>query len=203
MTYAALAGRTVAQTTGQTTGLMGGMAVGYDSVETPIGRIFVGLSDRGLCSVMLDASDEATYRSRLSGRGVTLRRDREMAKPALTQIEAYFAGRLRSFSLPIDLRGVRLFTARVLEAARSIPFGSLTTYGDLARQLGCPDSSRAVGQALGRNPIPIVVPCHRVVARGGHLGGFTGGIHRKRALLTHEGHDEIASGLPVADVRAG
>jgi len=179
-------------------GRIGRPAVRYDWLATPIGRVFVGLSDRGVYDVALDVRDEAGYRRRLEGRTAELYRDRTGVEPALAELDAYFSGRRRSFSVATDLRSVSAFTRRVLEAARRIPFGSVQRYGDLARTIGSPRASRAVGQALGRNPVPVVIPCHRVVAGGGRLGGFTGGVETKRRLLAHEGHAvtrSTASGL--------
>ena len=115
-------------------------------------------------------------------------RDRDVVELAMTELEAYFQGRLSTFTVPVDLRGVTDFTRRVLRATRRIPFGTLLSYGDVASRIGSPRASRAVGGALGRNPVPIIVPCHRVIAQGGKLGGFTGGLETKRALLQIEGH---------------
>lgn len=101
----------------------------------------------------------------------------------------YFHGRPVSFGeLPVDLRGFSLFSQRVLQECRRIPFGATTTYGELARRIGKPGAPRAVGQALARNPVPLVIPCHRVVASGGGLRGFSGpgGISAKARLLAWE-----------------
>lgn len=159
----------------------------YDRLLTPIGTVFVGVSDRGLYDVTFDAPNESAYRRRLARRVPELHRDRSAVEPVMAQLDDYFSGRRHSFSLDVDLRGVSQFTSRVLSVTRQIPFGELLRYGDIAHRLGSPGASRAVGGALGRNPVPIVVPCHRVVAGGG-LGGFTGGLDTKRALLAHEGH---------------
>ena len=105
---------------------------------------------------------------------------------ALAQLREYLEGRRRHFDLPLDLGGTTPFRMRVLEELKRIPFGATVTYGEIAARIGCP-SPRAVGQAVARNPIPIIIPCHRVVARDGRLGGFTGGLDRKVALLGVEG----------------
>jgi methylated-DNA-[protein]-cysteine S-methyltransferase len=104
----------------------------------------------------------------------------------------YWRGPRRRFDLPIDLGGVSPFQRRVLRAARRIPAGRVLSYGDLARRIGQPRACRAVGQALGRNPVPIVIPCHRVVAGAGRLGGYVGGVARKRKLLAIEGAVRLA-----------
>ncbi len=108
--------------------------------------------------------------------------------PIMRELERYFAGEAVRFeNLPLDLEGTTEFERRVYRATRSIPFGKVATYGQIAKDIGQPKATRAVGQALGRNPIAIVIPCHRVVASDGGLGGFTGGLHWKKKLLRHEG----------------
>jgi methylated-DNA-[protein]-cysteine S-methyltransferase len=103
------------------------------------------------------------------------------------QLDEYFAGARRGFDVPIDWQLVRGFAGQVLRATARIPFGSLSTYRGVAAEAGSPNAYRAAGNALGSNPIPIVVPCHRVVHADGGLGGYTGGLERKRFLLTLEG----------------
>jgi methylated-DNA-[protein]-cysteine S-methyltransferase len=103
------------------------------------------------------------------------------------ELEDYFAGRRRTFDTPIDWSLVRGFAVGVLQATAQVPFGQVTTYQDVAGAAGSPRAARAAGNALGSNPIPIVVPCHRVVHAGGGLGGYTGGLERKRFLLRLEG----------------
>lgn len=105
---------------------------------------------------------------------------------ATRQLDEYFAGARRSFDLPLDPAGTP-FQLAVWEQLRTIPAGTTTTYGDIAARVGRPAASRAVGAAIGRNPIAIVVPCHRVVGSNGSLTGFAGGLERKTALLTLEG----------------
>ena len=101
------------------------------------------------------------------------------------QLDAYFAGALTEFDLPLAARGTA-FQRRVWSALRSIPYGATVSYGELARRIGAPTAARAVGLANGANPIPIVVPCHRVIGADGSLTGFGGGLARKRWLLAHE-----------------
>lgn len=104
------------------------------------------------------------------------------------ELSRYFSGEpVRFEDLELDLSGCTEFERRVYKATRAIPFGKVATYGQIAKTIGNPRASRAVGQALGNNPIAIVIPCHRVVAGDGGLGGFTGGLHWKRKLLRHEG----------------
>lgn len=171
----------------QVDGRMAG-TVRYGVTDTPLGPVWLGVSERGVCDVTLGARSERQYRARLAGWASAARREPRAVAAVAGELEAYFAGRLTRFSAPLDLRRVTPFTLRVLRAARRIGFGRVTSYGDLARRIGAPSASRAVGGALGRNPVPIIVPCHRVVTRARKLGGFTGGVALKRTLLKLEGH---------------
>jgi methylated-DNA-[protein]-cysteine S-methyltransferase len=108
----------------------------------------------------------------------------------VAELAEYLAGARREFSVPVDWDAVSGFTRRVLEACARVPFGETVSYGELARAVGSPRAARAVGQALGRNQAPMIVPCHRVLAAGGKLGGFGGGLERKRWLLELEGKSE-------------
>ena len=107
--------------------------------------------------------------------------------PCVEQLHAYFEGTLTAFDLPLDLRGTP-FQRRVWQALLAIPFGATRSYADIARALGDPNAVRAVGTANGRNPIAIIVPCHRVIGSDGSLTGYGGGLWRKEWLLAHEGH---------------
>ena len=103
------------------------------------------------------------------------------------ELEDYFSGRRKTFEVPIDFRFVTPFQERVLRATARIPFGSVSSYGEIARQIGKPEAQRAVGGALGHNPVPIIIPCHRVIAANGSIGGYTGGLEIKRELFKIEG----------------
>jgi len=120
---------------------------------------------------------------RVHGEGRTTPLHREAAR----QLRAYFDGRLHAFDLPWDVDGLPPFTATVLRAVARLPFGETLAYGEVAAATGNPRAARAVGQAVGANPLPLLVPCHRVLAAGGCLGGFGGGLAWKRWLLRHEG----------------
>lgn len=111
--------------------------------------------------------------------------DRRLLAQARSQVDAYFAGELCSFDLPLDLAGTP-FQKAVWQALLTIPFGTTTSYGDIAARCGLPAAARAVGRAVGSNPVSIVVPCHRVIGRDGSLTGFGGGLDRKRGLLALE-----------------
>ena len=160
----------------------------YDTMRSPVGPLLVAGTDEGLLRIVFTDSETA-LREDLARRGVArpLVRSPERLAAAAAQLEDYFAGRRRAFDLRADLRLVTPFQRRVLEATGAIPAGSVSTYGEIARGIGQPRASRAVGQALGHNPVPIVIPCHRVLGGGGGIGGYTGGLEIKRKLLEIEG----------------
>ncbi len=166
----------------------GALDVAYASVDSPFGRLLVAASTRGLLrlaypdepvdALMAELAEEVSPRIlEAPGRLDPLRR----------QLDEYFAGSRRRFEFPIDWRLVHGFGRDVLRVTAHIPYGKVSTYGEVAVRTGRPKASRAVGNALGANPMPIVIPCHRVVRTGGGLGGYTGGIHRKERLLQLEG----------------
>ena len=152
----------------------------YDVVPAPIGRLIVTSNGVAVAGVwMANASpDDERWEDQ---RGID-----PMLIEARRQLVAYFAGRLRVFEIPLAPNGTE-FQRRVWTALTKIPFGTTISYGDLARRLRNSAAVRAVGAANGRNPIPIIVPCHRVIGSNGSLTGFGGGLDRKRWLLEHEG----------------
>jgi methylated-DNA-[protein]-cysteine S-methyltransferase len=119
------------------------------------------------------------------------RRDAAPLAQARKELEEYFAGKRRAFDVPLAPRGTA-FQLQVWQALREIPYGETVSYGELARRLGLPAGARAVGLANGANPLPVIVPCHRVIGADGSLTGFGGGLPIKRALLTLEGADCVA-----------
>ncbi len=151
-------------------------ALHYVFLESPIGRL--RLLSNGSALVRIEFLD----RHQADGKE---HRDPVLAQ-ASRELEAYFAGKRRRFSVPLEAHGTA-FQQRVWEALRAIPYGELRSYRDIAERLGNPKAVRAVGAANGRNPIPIIVPCHRVVGSDGQLTGFAGGLSVKRALLALEG----------------
>jgi methylated-DNA-[protein]-cysteine S-methyltransferase len=153
----------------------------YDLVETPVGTLLVAASDAGVCRISYVPDVDALVPS--VGRRV-LRVPARIGE-AREQLDQYFAGERHAFDLPLDLRAPDFQRAVLTELAR-VPYGEVATYGELARRIGKPRAARAVGGALNRNPIPIVLPCHRVVGAGGALVGYAGGLERKQLLLALE-----------------
>jgi methylated-DNA-[protein]-cysteine S-methyltransferase len=145
------------------------------AVETPIGRLGLVGSERGLSNV------------RWSAAGLELDGGCAVLDEAAAQLDSYFAGDLTEFDLPLDLRGTD-FQRQCWLALATIPYGQTVSYGEQARRLGLgPETARAVGTANGQNPLPLVLPCHRVIGADGSLTGFGGGLPLKRFLLEHEG----------------
>jgi len=159
----------------------------YCALPTPIGRVFVAAGEAGLVRLSFRQS-EASFVAELGRRlGADVVRSPARTADIVHQLRAYFAGERRSFDVRLDLRHTTPFQRRVLLAAARVPAGQVVSYGEIARRIGQPQGSRAVGQALGHNPVPIVIPCHRVIAAGGRIGGYTGGLGIKRKLLRLEG----------------
>ena len=164
--------------------------VAYAVVDSPAGKLVAAATEAGLARLAyedfnggLDAILDRLA-SRLSPRIVEAPSRLDDVR---RQLDEYFEGERRDFDLPLDLGLAAGFGRRVLEVTAAIPFGSMKTYKDVASLAGNERATRAAGNALGANPIPIVVPCHRVMRTGGGLGGYTGGLHRKELLLRIEG----------------
>lgn len=165
-------------------------AIWYGSIpESPIGPLLIAVGPHGLVSIDF-GQDEQRLVKRLSEhvRAPVLRSQEQVAE-AVEQLVEYLHGQRREFDLPVDLSAVTAFQRQVLKAAIKVPAGLVATYGEIAQRIGKPRAARAVGQALAHNPIPIVVPCHRVVAADGSLTGYSGGagVETKRRLLVLEG----------------
>ena len=161
--------------------------VAYDVLESPVGDLFVGVSDRGVCVISYDTDAEHQVERLARAFGSRVLRSPRPVEPTRRQLDEYFEGRRRGFDLDIDLRLARDFGRIVLEELGRVPFGEVTTYGALAARAGKPRAARAVGTIMNRNPIPIVLPCHRVVGADGSLVGYAGGLERKQQLLRLEG----------------
>ena len=162
--------------------------VAYGTLDSPLGTLTAFVTPAGLVRLSYPGEPIDQQLAELA-RTVS---PRILAAPERTdtmrrQLEEYFAGRRHGFDVPIDWRLLRGFREAVLRATAAIPFGSVASYREVASAAGSPNAYRAAGNALGSNPIPIVVPCHRVLHSGGGLGGYTGGLARKRFLLGLEG----------------
>ena len=152
----------------------------YAMMESPLGKLFLVSDEESLKEIRFEENGkrfvpEADWRE-----GGAINRE------ATTQLGAFFAGTRKTFQLPLDADGTE-FQQRVWSELQRIPYGATVSYGELARRLGRPKASRAVGAANGRNPLPIVIPCHRVIGSSGTLTGYGGGIRRKQYLLRLEG----------------
>ncbi|HTG47659.1 MAG TPA: methylated-DNA--[protein]-cysteine S-methyltransferase [Actinomycetota bacterium] len=162
--------------------------VAIATMPSPVGELLVAVTRRGLAAIAFDddSRDELVERlaDELSPRVVEAARPTDETR---RELEEYFAGSRERFELRLDRRLMHPFAKQVLAATARVPFGEVTTYGTIATRIGHPSAARAVGAALGSNPIPIVVPCHRVIGAGGKLTGYAGGLHRKEYLLELEG----------------
>jgi methylated-DNA-[protein]-cysteine S-methyltransferase len=159
----------------------------WDVIESPLGPLYIAASAKGLCNLDFGVS-QPEFIEHLDPLARTERNSKGLAT-ITEQLRAYFDSRRIAFDIPLDLKRLTAFQLSVLQTARRIPPGTTWTYGQVAHAIGKPKASRAVGQALGRNPVPIVIPCHRVVASDGSLGGYSGGggLESKKHLLVLEG----------------
>ncbi|MBM7171296.1 methylated-DNA--[protein]-cysteine S-methyltransferase [Streptomyces sp. G44] len=165
----------------------------WDVVGSDIGPLLLAATGSGLVTVAFHATDDVRDKavdrlgSRLGAEPVRAPDSPLLAEP-IRQLAAYFAGGRRDFELPLDWSLISGFNRQVLrELVSGVPFGTVVGYGDLARRVGQPGAAQAVGVAMGANPLPVVVPCHRVVESDGGIGGFGGGLETKRRLLALEG----------------
>jgi len=159
--------------------------VAQATVRSPLGKIWVLATESGVRAIRL-SNREGPKRAEMRAKGWKLIRRPRWTDPARRMIEHYLKGNERRLEIPLDLGAGTPFQRRVWEAARRIPYGTAASYVDLARLAGHPRASRAVGNALGANPVPIVVPCHRVIHADRSIGGFSSGLTWKRFLLELE-----------------
>ncbi len=153
----------------------------WKNVSSPLGLLTILASDNGVHAIAFGSDRTEQAKINLS-RAV----NHPIIDATIKQLAMYFEGTLKVFDLPLDLCGTD-FQKRVWKLLLEIPFGETRTYGDIARALGNAGASQAVGAANGKNPVAIVVPCHRVIGASGHLTGYAGGMEKKKFLLTHEG----------------
>ncbi|MBN2430573.1 MAG: methylated-DNA--[protein]-cysteine S-methyltransferase [Acidobacteria bacterium] len=156
--------------------------------QSPIGRLVLGATGQGICWLGFSGDNQwAALQDFLNRQGMSgVSGQQVFLKQAVAEISDYLTGGRREFSVPLDLRGTR-FQREVWTALGRIPFGRTTSYSRLAAAVGRPRAARAVGLAAHRNPVPIIVPCHRLIGAAGALTGFGGGLDLKRKLLRHEG----------------
>ncbi len=160
----------------------------YAPVDSPFGTMLAASTERGLVRLAFPEESDESVLERLAER----LSPRILMEPAALdgvrrELDEYFTGRRREFDLPLDWSLIGPFGTRVLQVTSAIPYGGHLSYSEVAAEAGSPRGSRAAGNALGSNPIPIVIPCHRVLRTGGALGGYGGGLERKRWLLELEG----------------
>jgi methylated-DNA-[protein]-cysteine S-methyltransferase len=159
----------------------------YDFVDSPIGPLLVATSKRGLCRIAYDAEPERMLEELARTFGVRVLRSAKPIDPTRRELDEYFEGKRQSFDLPLDVELLADFNRRVLRELARVPYGEVVTYGELAARSARPAAARAVGMVMNRNPLPIVLPCHRVIGANGKLTGYAGGLERKEALLRLEG----------------
>ncbi len=169
-------------------GRRGLLDVAVAELGSPLGRLLVAVTARGLLRVAFEEEDRDHVLAQIA-REISPRilESAGATDEARRELEQFFAAERTRFALKLDRRLIHGIARDVLRATSRIPYGRLSTYGTVARQIGRPTASRAVGRALGANPIPIVIPCHRVIGASGSLTGYAGGLERKVALLELEG----------------
>jgi methylated-DNA-[protein]-cysteine S-methyltransferase len=162
--------------------------VAWARLDSPLGALLAAATPTGLCALWYEESRIEQFLDLLARRisPRVLEAPRRLG-PVRRQLDEYFAGCRRTFDVPLDWTLTNGFTHHVLQVAARIPYGAIRTYREVAADAGNPKASRAAGNALGANPLPIIVPCHRVVRTGGGLGGYTTGVHKKAFLLALEG----------------
>jgi methylated-DNA-[protein]-cysteine S-methyltransferase len=166
----------------------GQVDVAVATMESPIGELTVAVTPRGLVTVAFEGEDRDVLFDRLARE--LSPRVMEATAPtdeARRELEGYFAGERQRFDVKVDRALIGPFARKVLQATSRVGYGQLATYGEIANKIDRPNAARAVGSALGSNPIPIVIPCHRIVGANGRLTGYAGGLSRKEALLRLEG----------------
>jgi methylated-DNA-[protein]-cysteine S-methyltransferase len=169
------------------------MTYAYEIIASPVGSLTLIASDKGLAAILWENDDPSRVRlaplTENPQHPILLETERQLGK--------YFAGELKQFTVPLDFKGTE-FQKKVWQALLTIPFGETRSYGEIARQLGRPTASRAVGAANGKNPVSIIAPCHRVIGSTGKLTGFAGGLKTKEHLLGLESAGAESQGLALS-----
>lgn len=180
-----------------------GAVIRWRAFKSPFGTMRIAASRTGLVQLTWRSPDDGAFVGGLEDRfrKAPVVCDCGQLEPVEEQLHEYFEARRTRFELPVDFGGLTDFQRSVLTAAAGVGFGEVATYTDIARRIGRPRASRAVGNALGRNPVAIVIPCHRVVRSDGSLGGYTGGLRYKEALLDIEGRHDLLGLEPEPELR--
>lgn len=177
----------------------------YDFMSgTMVGNVCLAATGKGLCAVLVGDRSKKAFKDALARMfpEETFSEDAKKLKTYRRELEEYFSGKRTRFTVSVDLCAVRgPFRRKVLKKLFALPLGRVISYGALAKQSGSPGAARAVGTAMSTNPISLVIPCHRVVGAGGGLGGYTGGLPRKKKLLAHEGVEPTRANLTRAGKR--
>lgn len=164
--------------------------------DTPVGKLLIAGDENGLRHVSFEKSH---YSAPITSPGDDWERNARPFREPIRQLKAYFSGKLRAFDLPLAAEGTE-FQRRVWKALCTVPYGVTASYGEVAKSVGNPAASRAVGLANGRNPIAIIVPCHRIIGSSGKLVGYGGGLHHKQTLLRLEGVASCTSAISVIGI---
>lgn len=158
----------------------------YNIIPSPLGLIGLAFTSKGLCRIKIQIASETAFHEELRTDYHSIPEKKEPLNSLKKQFSLYFAGKLRDFSCPFDLEEGTPFQKKVWRKLLAVPYGSTRSYEWLAKAVGKPGACRAIGNANGQNPLPIIVPCHRIVRKNGDLGGYTGGTHIKQFLLNLE-----------------
>ena len=160
----------------------------YGTMESPLGTLLIAASDAGVVEITFGRNtSHQEFLGHMVDRGFDPIADQRAIQPVVRQLSEYFQGSRNVFDVPVDFSGLTPFAKDVLQATAAVPFGGVATYSEIARKIANPGASRAVGNALGRNPVPIILPCHRVVPADHSIGNYTGGVDIKVSLLSIEG----------------
>jgi methylated-DNA-[protein]-cysteine S-methyltransferase len=165
----------------------GVLDVAFQLTDSPVGELLLATTERGVCRISFDPQPEAELDWLARSYGARVLRSPKPLDPLRRQLDEYFGHERREFDVPVDLSALPQFQRLVLDELQRVPFGATNTYGGLAARIGKPQAARAVGGALNKNPVPIVVPCHRILGATGSLVGYAGGLARKEQLLELEG----------------
>ena len=157
--------------------------------ESPFGRIYLAVSVHGLCKVSSESQSITQFAEEVEEiyPDMEIIFNNDHLSELITMLDDYFSGEHHKIDFPLDLNSMSPFGEKILMACSKVGYGETVSYGELALRAGSPGASRAVGTVMSKNPLPIVIPCHRVISASGNIGGYTGGLHKKRLLMAIEG----------------